>query len=76
MIDEYGEQFSVCIIFDDGSSEYVRRHVSAMHAARAFAIHTNTVAARFGIVVRVIIVDGGDCVAREWKFGEGVTIGE
>lgn len=76
MTDEFGEQFSVCVFFNDGSNEYVRREVSALLAARAFAVHTNTVAARLGIVERVIITDGGDCVAREWKYGEGLTIGE
>ncbi|MEY9181825.1 hypothetical protein [Bradyrhizobium sp. CB1015] len=31
------------------------------------------VAAKLGVVTRVIITDGGDFINFEWKFGEGVT---
>lgn len=31
------------------------------------------IAARLGIVRRVIVTDGGDCMNFEWKYGEGVV---
>ena len=67
------EQFSVCQFFSDGTSEYVRRFVSAEEAAKAFNHYTNNVATRLGLISRVIITDGGDCIAREWEFGKGVV---
>jgi hypothetical protein len=69
---EAGE-FSVCQFFEDGTSEYVRRFVSAEEAVNAAKHYTESVGARFGMTVRVIITDGGDCTNFEWKYGEGIT---
>jgi hypothetical protein len=66
-------EFSVCQFFEDGTSEYVRRLVSAEEAVQAAKHYTESVGARLGMTRRVIITDGGDCTAFEWKFGEGVT---
>jgi hypothetical protein len=66
-------EFSVCQFFDDGTSEYVRRFVSAEEAVKAAKHYTESVGARLGMTVRVIITDGGDCTNFEWKFGEGIT---
>ena len=66
-------EFSVCQFFDDGTSEYVRRFVSAEEAVMAAKHYTQSVAARLGMVNRVIITDGGDCTNFEWKYGEGIT---
>ena len=67
------EQFSVCQFFEDGTYEYVRRFVSMDDAAKAFAHYTVSVAARYGMVRRVIITDGGDCICMEWVYGVGIT---
>lgn len=67
------ETFSVCQFFDDDSYEYVRRYVSAEEAVKAFQHYTNNVAVKMGVVKRVIITDGGDCINMEWQYGKGVT---
>jgi hypothetical protein len=69
---ESGE-FSVCQFFDDDTYEYVRQYVSAEEAMKAFQHYTNNVAVKMGIVKRVIITDGGDCIAAEWQLGKGVV---
>lgn len=66
-------QWSVCQFFPDGSYEYVRRYVSIEEAIKAAHFYTNNVASRMGMTRRVIITDGGDSVAWEWKFGEGIV---
>jgi hypothetical protein len=66
-------EFSVCQFFQDDSYEYVRRYVDAEEAAKAAAHYTQSVGARMGFTQRVIITDGGDCIAFEWKFGEGIV---
>jgi hypothetical protein len=63
----------VCQFFEDGSYEYVRRFVSEMEAVKAFAHYTTSVGARMGMTKRVIITDGGDCIAAEWIYGKGVV---
>ena len=35
--------------------------------------YCNSVAVKMGLVQRVIITDGGDCIAFEWKRGEGIV---
>jgi hypothetical protein len=67
------DEFSVCQFFPDGSSEYVRRFVSAREAVEAAKHCTETVGGRIGIVTRIIITDGGDCTCFEWKYGSGIT---
>lgn len=69
---ELGE-FSVCQFFDDESYEYVRRFVGAEEAVEAAKHYTSSVAAKLGMVRRVIITDGGDCCCFEWQFGKGIT---
>lgn len=54
-------EFSVCQFFKDGSSEYVRRFVSAEEAVDAAHHYCNSVGAKLGFTKRVIITDGGDC---------------
>lgn len=66
-------EFSVCQFFEDESYEYVRRFVSAEEATKAFKFYTDNVAARMGIVRRVIITDSGDCTNMEWQYGKGIT---
>jgi hypothetical protein len=69
---ESGE-FSVCQFFEDDTYEYVRQYVSAEEAMKAFQHYTNNVAVKMGIIKRVIITDGGDCIAAEWQLGKGVV---
>ncbi len=73
---ERGE-FSVTQFFTTESEtdkryETVRRYVSAEEALKAFMFFTHNVAARVGLTVRVIITDGGDCIAAEWQHGKGL----
>lgn len=70
---EYGAQFSVCQFFQDGSYEYVRRFVEAEEAVAAFAHYTQNPASRIGIVRKVIITDGDDCINMEWQFEKGIV---
>lgn len=69
-------EFSVAQFFDDDHYEYVRRFVSDEEAVKAFAHYTSSVAARMGMVKRVIITDGGDCTNYEWQYGKGITFPE
>lgn len=69
---EHGE-FSVCQFFENQSYEYVRRFVSVEEAVKAFHFYTHNVAAHTGLTKRVIITDGGDCIAAEWEYEKGVT---
>lgn len=66
-------EFNVVQFFDDGTSEYVRRHVDAKEAVETAKLYTESVGARIGTTVRVIITDDGDMTNFEWKRGEGVT---
>jgi hypothetical protein len=66
-------EFSVCQFFPDDSYEYTRRYVAAEEAVRAFYHYTTSVGARVGTTVRVILTDGGDCIAVEWIYGKGYT---
>lgn len=70
------ETFSVWQFFEDESYERVRDHVPMADAATAFAHYTLSVAARMGVVVRVIITDGGDDICMEWKYKQGITFPE
>jgi hypothetical protein len=65
-------EFSVCQFFSNGMYEYVRRYVGAEEAITAFRHYTENVASRMGIVRRVILTDGGDCVNMEWEYGKGI----
>lgn len=66
-------EFSVCQFFKDGEYEYTRRWVTIAEAWAAFEHYTASVAARIGMVTRVIITDGGDCIVAEWRYGLGIT---
>jgi hypothetical protein len=53
--------------------QYVRRFVSALEACSAFQHYTSSVGAQLGSTVRVIVTDRNDCIAREWRSGQGIT---
>ena len=62
------EQFSVYQFFADGTHERVREFVNVQEAVKAAWHYSNSVAARMGMVNRVIITDSGDCIAWEWTL--------
>jgi hypothetical protein len=66
-------EFSVCQFFQNGHYEYVRRYVSCDEAVKAYQFYTQNVAAKYGLVVKVIVVDGGDCTNMEWQYGKGMV---
>lgn len=66
-------QYSVVQFFEDDTYEYVRRFVSAKEAVMILKHYTNSVAVKLGMVSKVIITDGGDCVCFEWTKDKGIT---
>ena len=66
-------EFSTVQFFADGTHEYVRRWVGAEEAVKAAKHYTESIAAKAGMVTRVIITDGGDFTCFEWTNGKGVT---
>lgn len=68
------ERFSVCEFYSDGSYTYLKpRFISAREAMRMASHSITSVGAQIGIIQRVIVTDGGDCINFEWKYGLGVT---
>jgi hypothetical protein len=67
------EKFNVVQFFEDGTNEYVRRAIGAQEAVDAARHYCHSVAARLGMVNRVIITDMGDSTVFEWIRGKGVT---
>lgn len=67
------ELFSVYQFFQDGTHEKVRSRVPAEEAVNAAKHYCNSVGAKLGFTNRVIITDGGDNIAFEWRYGEGVV---
>jgi hypothetical protein len=66
-------EFSVCIWYDTGQYEYVRRWVSAEEAVTAAKHHTTSVGARLGVVTKVIVTDGLDLTNFEWDYKKGIV---
>jgi hypothetical protein len=70
---EEANEFSVCQFFPDGSYEYVRRFVSAKEAIAVAQAFTSNPRAKAGLIQRVIITDGDDCIVVQWQHGKGIT---
>ena len=68
-------EFSVVQFFPDGQYEYLKRFVSVEEAMTTAHSYTQPKrpAVLMGVIDRVIITDGRDCICFEWKNGEGVT---
>jgi hypothetical protein len=66
-------EFSVYQWFKDGSSECVKEYVTAEESVYSAKALTESIGARIGNTVRVIITDGGDFTTFEWRYGEGVV---
>lgn len=67
------EVFSVFQFFEDESYEKVREWVEMEEAIKAFTHYSTSVAAKMGIVHRVIVVDSGDLIVAEWVKGKGLV---
>lgn len=68
-------EFSVWLFFSDGTQHPELEWVDMKTAAEKAVSMSRGVAARLGQLVRIIITDGGDCIAFEWQFGKGVVFG-
>lgn len=66
-------EFSVCQFFANGDYEYVRRWVSAQEAVNAARHYVDSIAAKAGIVSKVIIVDAGDHTNFLWERERGIV---
>lgn len=66
-------EFSVCQFYSDGTYEYVRRFIPVEEAVKAAIHYTASVGVKMGVVKRVIITDGGDCIAFEWTSTDGIV---
>lgn len=66
-------EFSVYQFFANEMYEEVVRFTDAETAVNVARNLTQSVGGRLGTTRRVIITDGGDFTAFEWKFGEGVV---
>jgi hypothetical protein len=71
--EQFGTQFSVYQFFPDDSCEKVAEFVSGRDAALVASRLINSLGARLGTTRRVIITDGLDCLAWEWRHGQGIT---
>lgn len=49
------------------------RGVGFEEACKWFKHHISNVTAKVGLTERVTIVDSGDCLVAEWKYGEGIV---
>ena len=65
--------FSVLQFFVDGSGERVVENAPANAATSQARQCSTSVGARVGMTTRVVIVEDGDAIVLEWKFGEGIT---
>lgn len=70
---EERDEFSVAVFFKDGSYAYQLRFVGGAEAVHCFKRQTETVAAKTGMVQKIIVTDGGDNTNAEWQFGKGIT---
>jgi hypothetical protein len=66
-------EFSVYQFFLDDKYERVLDFVDAETAVKKAKSLSQSVGAKLGMTVRIIITDGGDHTVFEWKRGEGVT---
>lgn len=67
------EHFSVYQFFNDGTHERVAELVDMETAVDKLAHFSNSVAAKIGVVTKVIMTDGGDDTCFVWENGKGVT---
>jgi hypothetical protein len=68
------DTFSVYQFFPGGRHEAVACHVSAEEAVTIAKRLAQSVRARIGTIVRIVIADGDDCCCFEWRYGRGVLL--
>jgi hypothetical protein len=66
-------EFSVYQFFPDETWECVKSFVDPETAVECAKQLTLSIGGRLGTTKRVIITDGGDFTAFEWRHGEGVV---
>lgn len=66
-------EFSVVLFFPDDSYHYEKRFVDAETAVSTAKDFSNRPAARIGMIKKIIIADGGDCITFCWEYGKGIT---
>jgi hypothetical protein len=66
------DTFSVYQFFPDGRHEAVASHASAEEAVTIARRLIQSVRARIGTIVRIVVADGDDCCCFEWRYGRGV----
>ena len=59
--------------FPDGSHEIIGDDLDARAAVYLAKDYTDRPAAQIGIIQRVTIIDGGNCIVFDWRYGEGVV---
>jgi hypothetical protein len=64
--------FSVYQFSSDSRYEAVASRISAEEAVSVAKRLTNSVHARGGTIVRIVVADGDDCCCFEWRHGRGV----
>lgn len=72
MTGTHGE-FSVYQYFKDGTYEKVRDHVGAEEAVMAAKHYTMSIAAQLGMVVKVLVEDGGGFTNFLWERDKGIV---
>jgi hypothetical protein len=66
-------EFSVYQFFKNDDYEEVLRGVDPKTAVESAHSLVNSIGGTLGTTQRVIITDGGDSIAFEWKHGEGIV---
>lgn len=66
-------EFSVRQYFADGDHEDVMQGVDASTAVNRAKRLIDSVGGQIGNTCRVIIIDGGDCIAFDWRFSDGIV---
>jgi len=66
-------QYSVNCEFSDGTQTYTKRWVTVEEATGEFEHVISSVAAKTGLLKRVIITDGGDMTNAIWEQGKGIV---
>jgi hypothetical protein len=66
-------EYNLIQYFQDGTWEYVRQNVSAEEAIMTSKRYVTSVAAKTGIVRRVMVTDGDDFCNFDWQYGRGIV---
>lgn len=70
--DSQGE-FSVCWWDQTGAYHFEKRFCDVEEAVKTAVSLIRRPAAKIGVIIRVIITDGGDCCNWEWLHDKGIV---